>query len=178
MHPIWLMAAESGGIGDLFVALGLDLRSLLLNAAAFLVIVWLLGKYVYPVLVKALDAKRGELEAAARSQQDASAALAKAEQSAAKIMAEARESARELAGTAKQEAADMVKAAEARAAAQAERITTEAREQLARDVEAARRELKTETARLVVAATERVVGEKLDSERDAALIQRSLGEGR
>lgn len=171
------MAAEGGGIGDLFVALGLDWRSLLLNAVAFLVIVWLLGKYVYPVLLKTLDAKRGELEAAARSQQEASEALAKAEQSAAKIVAEARDSARELTGAAKQEAADIVKAAETRATEQAERITAQAREQLARDVEAARRELKAETARLVVAATERVTGERLDSDRDAALIQRSLGEG-
>lgn len=181
MHHTWLLAAESvsgGGIGGLFVALGLDWRSLLLNAVAFLLVVWILGKFVYPILVKALDAKREELQAASKSQEAAQAALTKAEESAAEIVKEARSSAREITTTAKQQATELMKSVEEKAATQADRITTEAREQLARDVEAARRDLKAETARLVVSATERVLEEKLDGNRDAALVEKKLGESR
>ena len=54
------LAETSGGIGSLFTALGLNLQSLVLNTLAFLVIVWVLGKFVYPSLIKALDAKKDE----------------------------------------------------------------------------------------------------------------------
>ena len=174
----FFLAETSGGIGSLFTALGIDWRSLLLNAAAFLVIVWAMAKWVYPALVKALDAKRDELAAAARSQEDSAKALEAAQAQATKIVGEARDAAREVARTAKAEAAELAKQSEERAAAQAERMVTEAREQLARDVEAARKSLKTETAALVAQATEHVIGQKLDAAGDAKLVARSLEEGR
>jgi F0F1-type ATP synthase membrane subunit b/b' len=86
-------AAESGGIGALFNALGLNVPALLLNGAAFLVVVWVLGKWVYPHLIKALDAKKGELEAAARHEIEARKALEEAEAKAQTTLGEARKAA-------------------------------------------------------------------------------------
>lgn len=176
MHVLFAATTETAAQSGLFGALGIDWRTLLLNGVAFLIIVWVLSKFVYPILVKALDAKQSELEAAARGQREAEERLHAAEQSAAKIVGEARSSAREIVTSAKHEAQEMVKATEDKAKAQSERIAAEAREQIARDVEAARRELRSETAKLVVNATERVLGEKLDAGADARLVARSLGE--
>jgi F0F1-type ATP synthase membrane subunit b/b' len=134
MH-IFLAETEgsAGGIGALFTALGLNLPALILNMLAFLVIVWVLGKFVYPTLIKALDAKKDEYEAAAQ-----------------------------------------IEAARTKATEQAERLVAEAHEQLNRDILTARKELKSETAKLVAGATGAVLKEKLDSSRDAELINRSL----
>lgn len=170
----FLLAESSGGIGGLFTALGIDLRSLILNALAFLVVVWVLGKFVYPSLIKALDAKKDELEGAARMEQDAKKALDKAEGKAESIVSEARSAADEILATAKADATAQIEAARKKASEQAERLVNEAREQLGRDVAAARRELKTETAKLVAEATGAVLGEKLDEKHDAELIARSL----
>jgi len=60
MH-LWY-ATSSNGIAGLFTALGIDWRSLILDAAAFLITMAILAKYVYPILIKALDAKQGELK--------------------------------------------------------------------------------------------------------------------
>jgi F-type H+-transporting ATPase subunit b len=171
----FLLAEESGsGIGALFTALGLNVPALLFNTAAFLLVVAVLGKYVYPQLIKALDAKKEELEATARMEQEAKKALDHAEAQAGNVVAEARSAADEILASAKADAAEQIETARTKAAEQAERLVAEAREQLSRDVLSARKELKTETAKLVAAATGAVLKEKLDSNRDAELINRSL----
>jgi F-type H+-transporting ATPase subunit b len=172
----FLLAEEGGGsgIGALFTALGLNVPALLFNAAAFLLVVAALGKWVYPSLIKALDAKKGELEAATRMEHEAKKALDKAENTAGQVVSEARKAADEILATAKADATAQIEAARTKAGEQAERIVAEAREELARDITAARRELKAETAKLVAAAAGAVLGEKLDSGRDAELINRSM----
>jgi F-type H+-transporting ATPase subunit b len=173
MH-MHLLLADNSGIGALFTALGLNVPALLFNAAAFLLVVAILGKYVYPPLVKALDAKKAELEAATRNEVEAKQALDKAEAQAGQVVAEARRAADEILATAKADSATQIEAARTKAAEQGERLIAEAREQLTRDVAAARRELKSETAKLVATATEAVLGDKLDGTHDEALIRRSL----
>lgn len=164
----------SGGIGALFTALGLNVPALLLNGLAFLLVVAILAKYVYPHLIKALDNKKDELEAAARHEREAKKALDKAEAQAGQVVSEARAAADEILATAKADAAAQLEAARTKGQEQAERLVSEAREQLSRDVTAARRDLKAETAKLVAAATGAVLGEKLDSQHDTDLINRSL----
>ncbi len=170
------LLADSG-IGGLMTALGVDWRVLLLNATAFLVIVWVMGRFVYPPLIKALDAKQHELEATARAKEAADEHLRAAQAEATKIIAEARGAAEAVLADARDEADEHRKAAEHKAEAQAERIVTEAREQLSQEVVKARQDLKAETAKLVASATEVILGEKLNDQRDAALVARSL-EGR
>ncbi|HVQ44460.1 MAG TPA: F0F1 ATP synthase subunit B [Candidatus Saccharimonadia bacterium] len=169
-----IFLAESGGIGSLFTALGLNVQSLVLNTLAFLVIVWVLGKFVYPSLIKALDAKKDELEAAVRLEREAKEALEQASKQAQGVVAEARASAAEILDSAKADATAQIETARTRATEQGERLLAEAKEQVERDVLAARRELKAETAKLVAGATAAVLGEKLDSEHDRTLIARSL----
>jgi F-type H+-transporting ATPase subunit b len=173
MH-IFLAETEgsAGGIGALFTALGLNLPALILNMLAFLVIVWVLGKFVYPTLIKALDAKKDEYEAAARMEAEAKTALAGAEDKANQALTEARRAADEILASAKADATAQIEAA--RTKEQAERLVAEAHEQLNRDILTARKELKSETAKLVAGATGAVLKEKLDSSRDAELINRSL----
>ena len=174
MHLTYLIGAESGGLSSLFTALGVSWRGLFLNAVSFLFVVLILRKYVYPTLTRALDAKKDELEAAVKLEKSAQEQLSKAESSAGHITAEARTAAEEIVASARNEATQVMEVARGKATAQTERIMAEAREELKRDVAEARRQLKADTAGLVVAATESLLGEKLDGERDAALIGRTL----
>src|ERR1700684_2768385 len=86
----YLLMGDSGGLGGLFSALGLNWESFLLNLAAFLVTAYVVGKWVFPPLTKALDAKRDELESAAKLEQTAKHSLDDARDQAAQIVAEAR----------------------------------------------------------------------------------------
>ena len=163
-----------GGFGALFTALGLNVPALVFNTVAFLLVVAILGKFVYPSLIKALDAKKDELEATARMEHEAKAALEKAEAQAGTVVSDARTAADEILASAKADATAQIEAARTKATEQAERLVAEAREQLSREVLSARRELKTETAKLVAEAAGAVLNEKLDGSRDTELINRSL----
>lgn len=162
---------------NLLGALGIDWQALVANVIAFLIILVILRKYVFPVLVRILDTKAEELEAAGKMERQAAERLEMAQNEAHEMVAEARKAADDLLATANSEAADMVLEARDHAVAEAERIVAEARGQLAKDVAVARVQLRAETAMLVAQATEVVLGEKLTTAKDEKLIARSL-EGR
>src|SRR5580704_7979694 len=155
------------GIGGLFSALGLNWESFLLNMAAFLVTAYVVGKWVYPPLSKALDAKKDELEAAVRLEKEAAVKLDEAAVQAAQIVRKARGEADEILAMTREQANISLDEAKAKAQATADRTIAEAREQLARDVRNARDELRADTAKLVAGATEAVLGEKLSSREDS-----------
>jgi F-type H+-transporting ATPase subunit b len=175
---IHLMMADSGGLGGLFTALGLNWQAFFLDMAAFLVTAYVVGRWVFPPLSKALEAKKEELEAATRLEGEAAQKLDEAKTQAGSVVGEARRAADEVLATAKTDAAEQLEAARKKATEQGDRLVAEAREQLSRDVLAARKELKGETAKLVASATEAVLGEKLDGGSDGKLIERSLEEAK
>ncbi|HSX01479.1 MAG TPA: hypothetical protein VLF67_04540 [Candidatus Saccharimonas sp.] len=162
---------------QLFTALGLDWRNLAVNAAAFLAIVWIMARFVYPTLVRALDTKQADLEAAERYKREAEKAMRQAQASAAGAITKARATAGELLDAARADAAKLVKDAEAKASSRADRIISDARQQLDRDVANAQQALKVQTAQLLAEAAGVVLDEKLDKQHDEALLIRSL-EGR
>lgn len=159
---------------SLFEALGLNWKLLVEQGIAFLILVWILGKFVYPVLTKAIDTRRDQIEAGMKEAQASQEALANAEQKVADMIAEARKDADDLLARSHQEAGAVIADAEAKAKERAEQIVTDARAQLEADVAKARRALKSETVQLVAAATEHIVHEKIDGKKDAGLIEHAL----
>lgn len=178
MHEMLIVAStaahgeESAG---LFQALGVDVKLLISQAIAFLILVFLLGKFVYPVLMKAVDGRREQIEAGLKEAKEAEEALAKAEAKVADMLAEARKEADGILARTHQETSAMVAEAEQKAKTRADQIVKDARAQLDVDVAKARQALKSETVQLVALATEKVVKEKLDTQKDANLVKESLG---
>jgi len=171
MHNLIIASTSQPSI---FEALGLNWKLLLEQGIAFLILVWILGKFVYPVLTKAIDTRRDQIEAGMKEAQASQEALEKAEQKVADMIAEARKDADDLLARSHQEAGAVIADAEAKAKERAEQIVTDARAQLEADVAKARRALKTETVQLVAAATEHIVHEKIDGKKDAGLIEHAL----
>lgn len=169
---------EAAGQKSLFGALGIDWRLLLLQIIAFLVLLWVLGKFVYPQLIKAIDNRE---KAIADSVAAAVNAEAEAEKTQAKIdqlFTEARTESAQILEAAHKEAATLVKEAEDKAKKRSEQIVADAQNQLARDIAQARKQLRQETAELVALATEKIVREKVDAARDAKLIDQAIQEAK
>jgi F-type H+-transporting ATPase subunit b len=156
--------------GDVFSALGIDLQLLILQAIAFLILVWLLAKFVYPWLMKSVDERQKNIEEAANAAKKAQKNAAAAESDTAELLATARKEAAEIVATAKLEATEMVSASEARAKSTAEKIVADAHAQISKDIDKAKRELHDQTLDLIALATEKVVRKKLDTKADEALI--------
>jgi F-type H+-transporting ATPase subunit b len=155
----------------------LDLSlSIVVEIVAFVALILILGRWVYPRVMEAAEGRQrqiGEqLAAAERSRQeaeqrldDARARLDEARSRAAEIIEGAGRSAEQLRGELR-----------SRAQEEAQRIVDGAR----RDIEAERQKavdsVRGQVADLVVAATEKVVGETLDDQRHRSLIQRAIAQ--
>lgn len=174
MHELLIVASTSEHSSGLLQALGIDWKLLVEQALAFLILVLVLGKFVYPTLMKAVDSRREEIEAGLKEAKESREALVQAEAKVDDVLAAARKDADAIIARAHTEAGTMVADAEAKAQARAEQIVTDARAQLDSDVRKAREALKADTIKLVAAATEQIIHEKLDEKKDAGLIKKAL----
>jgi F-type H+-transporting ATPase subunit b len=155
----------------------LDLSlSFLVEVIAFLVMIGILARWVYPRVLAAAEARQRQiteqLEAAERQREAAEQRLKDAESELEKARAQAAEIIEGGNRLAEQVRAD----GRARAEEEARRIGEGAR----RDIEAERQKaldsVRGEVADLVVAATEKVLGETLDLTRQRQLIERAISE--
>ena len=160
----------------LFESLGIDLQLLVTQGIAFLILVALLGKFVYPALVKAIDDRRASIEAGLKEAKEGQEVLEKAEVTVAEMLEAARKEADDILARTTQESTSMIAEAESKAKTRAEQIVADARQQLSLDVAKAREALKKDTVELVALATERVIHEKLDDRKDADLMKKALAE--
>lgn len=167
-------AATETAEGGIAGALGIDWKMLIIQIIAFLVLLWLLNKFVYPWLMKSVDERQASIEAGAKAADDAQKKAAKAEKEVAKLLDEARAQAGEIVTTAKEEASAAVEAAESKAKQRADVIVANAHEQISKDVVAAKKALRNETIELVALATEKVVGEAVNDKLDADLVKRTV----
>jgi F-type H+-transporting ATPase subunit b len=154
--------------------LGIDVKLLTFQIIGFGVLVWFMSKYVFPALIRAVDERQKTIETGLKEAAEAHKALEAAESKADDVLIEARKQAEELLQRSHEEAADVLLGAEAKAKERADQIVVAARTTLAIDVRKAREALKKDMVSLVVAATERVVGEKIDAKKDSELIEKAL----
>jgi F-type H+-transporting ATPase subunit b len=169
-------AAEAGNEG-LLQALGIDWKALLVNGIAFLILVGILGRYVYPPLIKAIDGRRDSIEKGLAEAKKSQAASQDAEKRMEAMLADARKEADEIVARGHAESTAMVAEAETKAKQRADQIVKDARAQLDADIVKARAALKKDTMQLVALATEKIVHEKLDAGKDARLVESAIANG-
>ena len=159
----------------------LDLSlSFVVEVIAFVFMILVLGRWVYPRVMDAAEGRQRQiseqLAAAERARQEAEQRLADAQAS----LDESRTRAAEIIEAANRSGEQLRGDLRTRAQEEAQRIVDGA----VRDIEAERRKaidsVRGQVADLVVAATEKVVGETLDDQRHRTLIERAIaqvGEG-
>ncbi len=170
-------AAESHAEkADILTSLGIDWTLLAMQAIAFLILVWALGKWVYPVFMRIIDERQTKidesLEAARVAETHANSAQAEID----KKLAEARKEAKDIVATAKDEATAMVAKANEKSKATAEHMLASAQGEIAKEVLAAKKTLHNETLELVAQATEKVIGKVHSAKADKAVIASALKE--
>lgn len=169
-----LFAEATGSNQNLFSALGLDWQLLLVQTLAFLVLLWVLAKFVYPVLIRSIDERRRTIETGLEDAKKAHQELTRAEQKVETALTDARKEADGIIARSREEAAALLADAEAKAKTRAEAFLKDAQAQLDADIARARASLKKDTIELVALATEKIIDEKLDAEKDAQLIEKAL----
>lgn len=173
-----LAATETSSDGGILAALGIDWTLLIIQLVAFLVLVWVLSKFVYPIFMRIVDERQEKIEASVQAAEAAEQKAEAAQDEVAKLLAEARKDAREIVATAKTEASAMLEASDAKAKSRADTIVKGAQEQLDKDVIAARKALHNDTIELVAMATEKIIGTVSDAKLDSKIIETAVKEAR
>ncbi|MDB5167547.1 MAG: atpF [Candidatus Saccharibacteria bacterium] len=172
MQPLTQFATTTNG--NVFTSLGIDWQMLILQIVAFLILVFILGKYVYPWLIKSVDERQANIEAANKAASEAQSAAVDAEARVEKLLKIARDEAADIVATAKLESAAALSASEEKAKKRSEQIVADAQGEIQKEVVAAKKALHNETLELVALATEKVVGKAVSSKIDESLITDSL----
>ncbi len=161
---------------DIFSALGIDWQILIFQIIAFLLLVWLLGKFVYPWLMKSVDERQEAIEESVKAAKAAEEKAETAQDEIAKMLKEARKEAKDIVTTAKDEATAMVEASDKKAKTRSEKIVADAHDQIEKDVIAARKALHNDTIELVALATEKVIGKAITDKVDDKVIAAAVKE--
>ena len=150
--------------------------TVIVELIAFLVMMAVLARWVYPEIVKLAEARQrliaDQLTEAEKSRSDAEARLKEAE---AKLN-EARKTAQTMIDAATKSAEQLRQELKQKAEDEAKRLTAAARKEIEAERERAIQSVRNEVAGLVVSATEKVIGETLDAVKHKQLIERAIAE--
>ncbi len=141
---------------------------------AFILMILILGKYAYPRIIKAATEREDKIEAGLRAAAEAEDRLAKAQVQVEQTLEEARAQAREILNRAHQEATADTAEVLAKARGDSETLIDRARTEIAGERDRAIQDLRAEVAKMVVSASERVLGAAIDSKAHQRLIDESL----
>jgi F-type H+-transporting ATPase subunit b len=144
--------------------------TLVMQMVAFFAFIWFSAKFVWPPLLKAIEARQkliaDGLAAGERGKQD----LAAAERKSGEALAEARGRAQEIIVASEKRAAEIVEQAKQTAKAEGDRLVTGAKAEIDQEMSRAREALREQVATLVVSGAEKILQREVDTKAHAALL--------
>ena len=150
--------------------------TVIVELITFLVMMAILARYVYPEVVRIAEARQRaiaeQLTEAEKARGEAGAQLKEAE---AKLT-EARKTAQSVIEAATKSGEQLRQELKQKAEEESKRLTAAARKEIEAERERAIQSIRNEVAGLVVAATEKVIGETLDAAKHKQLIERAIAE--
>ena len=171
-----LMAATEAASPGIAESLGIDWRLLIVQSIAFLILLFVLSKFVYPVLSSMLDKREATIREGIKAAEEAGHKADAAKAEVDEMLEAARKQARELLATAKSEAESVVESANVSAAERTDRMISDAKSQIEQDITSAKKALRDETLNLVALATEKVVGKAVTPDVDKKVIASAIEE--
>jgi len=154
--------------------------TLIAEVIAFILLVLILAKWVYPPIIRIATEREGKIAEGVRAAEEAQKQLASVQKQVSETLAEARDQAREIVSRAHKDAVVEAEDVRIKARADAEALVQRAQADIGAERDRAIQELRTEVGALVIDAASRVIGESLDAKAHQRLIDEALehvGEG-
>ncbi len=167
-------AAEEADKASGIAALGIEPRAFLIQFITFVLVFFVLKKYVFSRVVDTLEKRRKTIEEGLRLTTEMSAEKQKLEKEIAQAHKTARKQSDEIVASSRAQADAIVSEAEEKAAAKAENMLVEAKKKIDEETQRAKRGLEKDMVDLVIQATEFVAHEKIDAKKDKQLIAEAL----
>lgn len=166
------VAESTGALG----ALGVDGKLFLAQLVNFGIVFFVMWKWVYTPLLKVMDERTKKIEQGVSDAEAAGALLRASEDQGVKAIADARKQAKAILDEAAAAAETERQAMAHKTRLEVEKIVAQGREQLKGEHRKMVTDAKAELGSLVAMAAEKVLREKIDPKKDAALIAEALKE--
>lgn len=161
---------------ELLDKLGIDWRLLIAQLVNFLILVLILYKFLYKPLLKMLEGRKEKIEKGLRDAEQLGVELEKTKELQAAEIQKAKQEARVIVEEAEKRAEAAGAETKAKTKAEVEKLITVAKNQMIEEKAKMMIEIKKETAELVIAVAEKVVGKSIDTKTQQKLIEDSIKE--
>lgn len=163
---------QSSGIG----ALGINPGAFVIQLITFVLVFALLKKFAFGPIVKLLEERRKVIDDGVKLGQKLEKERAKLDGEITKVMRDARIEADKIISNGQKEAREIMREAEKSGQRKVETMLADAEARIAEETQQAKRRLENEIVGMVSDATEAIVGEKVDSVKDAKIIDKAMKE--
>ncbi|MDP1620248.1 MAG: F0F1 ATP synthase subunit B [Candidatus Moranbacteria bacterium] len=159
---------------ELLDNLGIDGRLLLAQLINFVILLAVLYKFAYGPVLKILEERTKKIENGLKDAEESHKKLAEISEKEAAVLVEARKNAQQIIKKSEEAAVKNAEEIIVLAKDQSIKMLEQAKKQIEQEKEKILAEVKTEVAELIMVATGKIIDEKLDSEKDRDLINRSI----
>ncbi len=157
--------------------------TVIVELVTFLIMLAILARYVYPRIVTLAEARQRQIAEQLKESEEARAAAEQRLKEAEEKLTDARKTAQGVIDAAAKSAEQLRQEMRQKAEEESKRTIEAARKEIEAERDQAVRSVRSEVANLVIAATEKVIGETLDDHRhrqliDKAIVEVASGDGR
>ena len=164
--------ASTSGLG----ALGFDGRAFLIQLITFVLAYLVLRRFAFQPIIKILRERRETIENGVKLGEQMQHERTELDAKVEKILHDSRAQADSIIAEAQDEARQAIRETEEKARAKSASILAEADERIVQNTARARKQLEKELVGLIADTTEAIIEEKVDTKKDAQLIERALKE--
>lgn len=175
---IWILSFGFIIMGELISQLGIDWRLLAAQVVNFLILFWVLKRFAFAPLKKFLRARREEIEKGLENAEHNRLQKEKLNTLRAEILAKSEKEAQNVLSEARQKGEKEYERILQNAKEKTHKLLDETKREIEQEKVKIIGEAKSELGKLVMMATERVLREKMNEEKDREIVERALNEMR
>ena len=144
--------------------------TLIAQALAFALFIWFTVAFIWPPLLRAIEARQKAIADGLAEAERGKGALADAKQESDRILAEARVRAQEILALAEKSASTRVEESKGAAKTEGERLVAAAHAQIEQEVQSAKSQLREQVSALAVAGAEKILKREVDAKTHADML--------
>ncbi len=150
--------------------------TLIAQAIAFAVLIWFTVKFVWPPLLKAIEARQKEIADGLAAAADGRSALEVAAKKSEVTLTEAKQKASEIIAQAEKRGTQIIEEAKGNAKVEGDRIIAGAKAEIDQEVNRAKEGLRAQVATLAIAGAEKILRKEIDAKAHSELLAKLAAE--
>jgi len=150
--------------------------TLFAQAITFALFIWFCVKFVWPPLLRAIEARQKTIADGLAEAERGRSSLADAQKQTDQLIREARERAQEIMVAAEKSASQRVEESKSQAKVEGDRLVAAAHAQIEQEVQSAKQQLREQVAQLAIAGAEKILGREVDARAHADMLNQLKGQ--